>query len=529
MIENNVITDVCVIGAGLSGLVAALDLSSKYNVTLISKSTAGMNASSYAQGGIAVSFSDDGANVHANDTIYSGDGLCDEEIVRKYVYKAKDAVAWLRQQGVVFNLDKDENLLFTKEGGHSCSRIVHSYDETGKKIMASLQKNVNIAPNIQVYTNVTAIDFVTVDNKVTSLKVLNNEDNSIYSIVARRFVLCSGGASGLYSKSTNPDNSLGDGISMAWRAGCSVANLEFNQFHPTCLYTTSGRPVLISEAVRGEGGILCAASGERFMDKYHPDGELATRDIVSRAMLVEMQRLGVDHLYLDISHKNAKYIKKRFPGLYRNCMSYGLDITKNKIPVLPSSHYSCGGVVVDENSRSSIENLYVVGECAYTGLHGANRLASNSLMECVVSAKNAIKAIEINMPITEQPSERSCAYLNDKINRSDCISSCLETIKKIMWDHVGIIRTVDGLCFAKKQLLAINAEVGDIFEDSQIDADLLELRSASQLALLTVCSAIDRKESRGGHYNLDFQKKEAKYDGRPTIIKKSFKTIYNEG
>lgn len=506
--------DVCIIGSGLSGLTVALNLPQHLKICILTHSSPGMNASSYAQGGVAaVTSADDSADIHAHDTVLSGAGLGIESVIKDFTNNSKKAIDWLNSQGVSFRRNDDGSYSRAKEGGHSRNRILHSSDETGKNIMANLQKNVNKAKNITILSGSSAIDFILAENAITGLIYYSHEYCITRVLQANNFVLATGGASGIYLNSTNPESPCGDGMAMAWRAGCRLANLEFNQFHPTCMSNNSDHPLLISEAVRGEGAILCHEDGQRFMPKYHPLSELATRDIVARAIYAEMKDSGSDCVFLDITHKPAKWLKNRFPAIYRGCLSYGINIAKDRIPVSPASHYSCGGIVVNSSARTDIPNLYAVGEVAYTGFHGANRLASNSLLECVLTAIRA--AEDINQSKQDVRKDIVMPKLESFVLADTFMP--IKQVKKLMWDHVGLVRTTDGLKFAKESLIALQQDY------ASYGAEFYALKNMILMARLTVESALSRKESRGGHYNLDYPKIDRNYDLKPTFVQKSMK------
>jgi L-aspartate oxidase len=398
--------DVLVIGSGAAGLTLALQLDKKLRVALISKSTLKGGASWLAQGGIAAVFDkDDSADAHIEDTLIAGAGLCHQDSVRYVVENGPSAVTWLINQGVDFTLDSDQvHYHLTQEGGHSHRRILHSADATGKAVTSTLVEQVIARENIEIYEHHCAVDLVTQADdagrpRCSGAYLLDIETSEVSLFQAKTVVLASGGASKAYLYTSNPDGASGDGLAMAWRRGCRVANLEFNQFHPTCLYHPKAKSSLITEALRGEGAILKLPDGSRFMDKFHADGELAPRDVVAAAIDFEMKRLGCDSVFLDISHKPAKFITEHFPTVYENCLKFNIDITKEPIPVVPAAHYTCGGVMVDKQGQTDLQSLYAIGETAFTGLHGANRMASNSLLECLVYAQAAAK--DINQSIAE--------------------------------------------------------------------------------------------------------------------------------
>lgn len=509
--------DVCVVGSGLAGLTVALSLPGNLKVCVLSRSQMGMNASSYAQGGIAAVIDEfDSAESHVEDTLISGAGICCANTVKFFIENSSSVISWLEKQGVIFSKNSDGVYSLTREGGHSHSRIVHSFDETGKEIMAVLQQNATKSKNISLLYEFQALDFVMKEGKVQALACADLSVNEYKEIQAKSYVLATGGASGIYLNCSNPDSPHGDGMAIAWRAGCSLANLEFNQFHPTCIYNNADRPFLVSEALRGEGGVLCDSEGNSFMSKYHPKAELATRDVVANSMLSEMKKTGKDYVYLDISHKNAKWLKSRFPAIYRGCKSYGIDITKDKIPVSPASHYSCGGIVVDINCATDIDGIYAVGECAYTGLHGANRLASNSLLECLVAGLTCANSI-VDFGLKREFNSNYVPRGNIECARCDYLSQAKQ-IKKLMWDYVGVVRTYDGMKFAQEQIISIHNDLEEVFNSNYYDADLASLRNLVLISRLTIDFALSRKESRGGHFYQDYPDKSDASFNSPTIM-----------
>ena len=517
MANNTRIFDICIVGSGLSGIATALAIPPNLKVCIIAQGTTGMNASSYAQGGIAVAMTpNDSPQQHANDTILCGCGLSDEDVSSVYTTAAMRAINWLHDYGVDFSKDPSGAYSLTNEGGHSHNRILHSHDETGKNMMAKLQQSLNKASNITQIHDSTVIDLIMNNNEVAGLTFLDLNTYEIKSIAASFFILATGGASGIYLNCTNPEAPCGDGMALAWRAGCRLANLEFNQFHPTCLYNSAERPLLISESLRGEGATLCDAKGNKFMAKYHPDAELATRDIVAKAIFNEIKSSSCPHVYLDITHKNSKWLKNRFPGIYRGCKSYGIDITKSMIPVVPASHYSCGGIVVDSSGKTDVRNLYAVGECSYTGLHGANRLASNSLLECVVGALNTANAIKTK----SSSSELGFNFSDNRIVQCSFgdLFSQTKYVKKLMWDYVGLVRTTDGMKYAKDQIILLQQELERSSTSRVFDLDYFALTNLIFLAKMTIDSALSRKESRGVHFYQDYPEQDSIYNARPTLI-----------
>jgi len=505
--------DVLVIGSGAAGLTLALQLDKKLRVALISKSTLKGGASWLAQGGIAAVFDkDDSADAHIEDTLIAGAGLCHQDSVRYVVENGPSAVTWLINQGVDFTLDSDQvHYHLTQEGGHSHRRILHSADATGKAVTSTLVEQVIARENIDIYEHHCAVDLVTQTDdagkpRCSGAYLLDIETSEVSLFQAKTVVLASGGASKAYLYTSNPDGASGDGLAMAWRRGCRVANLEFNQFHPTCLYHPKAKSSLITEALRGEGAILKLPDGSRFMDKFHADGELAPRDVVARAIDFEMKRLGCDSVFLDISHKPAKFITEHFPTVYENCLKFNIDITKEPIPVVPAAHYTCGGVMVDKQGQTDLKSLYAIGETAFTGLHGANRMASNSLLECLVYAQAAAK--DINQSIAElTPLEPLKDWDESRVSSSDedvVISHNWDELRRFMWDYVGIVRTDKRLQRAQHRINLLRKEIQEYYSNYKVGRDLLELRNLVTVAELIISCALQRKESRGLHYTLDY-------------------------
>ncbi|MDG1693773.1 MAG: L-aspartate oxidase [Porticoccaceae bacterium] len=513
MIKNN-FYDVLVIGSGAAGLTLALQLDQKLNVALISKSTLKGGASWLAQGGIAAVFDkDDSAEAHVKDTLIAGAGLCHEDSVRYVVENGPSAVKWLIEQGVDFTLDSDQvHYHLTQEGGHSHRRILHSADATGKAVTTTLVDQVIARENIHIYEHHCAVDLVTqADSDSRKIRcsgayLLDIKSSKVSLFQAKTVVLASGGASKAYLYTSNPDGASGDGLAMAWRRGCRVANLEFNQFHPTCLYHSKAKSSLITEALRGEGAVLKLPDGSQFMQKFHNDGELAPRDVVARAIDFEMKRLGCDCVYLDISHKPADFITEHFPTVYETCLEFNIDITKEPIPVVPAAHYTCGGVVVDKQGQTDLKNLYAIGETAFTGLHGANRMASNSLLECLVYAQAAAQDINANITQINTPNLIP-DWDESKVNSSDedvVISHNWDELRRFMWDYVGIVRTDKRLERAHHRIKLLLNEIQDYYSNYKISRDLLELRNLAMVSELIIRCAQQRKESRGLHYTVDY-------------------------
>jgi L-aspartate oxidase len=506
--------DVLIIGSGAAGLTVALQLDPSLRVALISKATLQGGASWLAQGGIAaVIDKDDSAEAHIADTLAAGAGLCHEDAVRFVVENGPKAVHWLIDSGVDFTKEEgDESYHLTQEGGHSHRRILHTADATGKEITSTLVERALAAENVQIFEHHCAVDLVTQADRssrkirCTGAYILDIESGDVELLQAKSVVLASGGASKTYLYTSNPDGASGDGIAMAWRRGCRVGNLEFNQFHPTCLYHPKAKSFLITEALRGEGAILKLPDGTPFMQNFHADAELAPRDVVARAIDHEMKRLGSDCLYLDISHKPADFIIEHFPTVYKRCLEFGIDITTTPIPIVPAAHYTCGGIVVNTKGQTDLRNLYAIGESAFTGLHGANRMASNSLLECLVYAQAAASEINhlndnISQPDFVRPWDESQVEYSDE---NVVISHNWDELRRFMWDYVGIVRTDKRLQRAQHRIHLLQKEIQEYYSNYKVGRDLLELRNLATVAELIIRCALQRKESRGLHYTLDY-------------------------
>ena len=507
--------DVLIIGSGAAGLSLALKLADHCNVIVLSKSEPTEGATRYAQGGIAAVFDEsDSIDSHVRDTVDAGAGLCDENVVRFTAERGKACMQWLIKFGMPFDTetssDGETRYHLTREGGHSHRRILHSADATGQAVQVTLTEAVNQHPNIHLFERYNAIDLIkskSDSKRCIGAYVWSRNHEHVEVIRCRFAALASGGASKVYQYTSNPDVSSGDGIALAWRAGCRVANMEFNQFHPTCLFHPEARNFLITEALRGEGAYLCHEDGSKFMQKFDPRADLAPRDIVARAIDFEMKRLGADCMYLNISHKPADFIVKHFPNIYRKCRSLGIDITRQPIPVVPAAHYSCGGVMTDLNAKTDLDNVYAVGEVAYTGLHGANRMASNSLLECIVFAHAAADHIKMQLVDTATIDDVIPPWDESRVTNSDeevIIQHNWHELRLFMWDYVGIVRTNKRLERAMRRIQLLEQEIDEYYANFKISNNLLELRNLVTVAELIVRCAIERKESRGLHYNVDY-------------------------
>lgn len=518
--------DVLVIGSGAAGLTLALSLAKKARVALLSKSAANEGSTWFAQGGIAAVLDDqDTIDAHVADTLIAGSGLCHEDAVRFTVERSKGAIDWLIQQGVKFTKESGkEDYHLTREGGHSHRRIIHSADATGQAVHSTLLERTNQESSLEIFEHHVAVNLITqADNdsrklRCTGAYALSHEDDHVHVFQAKVVVLATGGASKVYLYTSNPDSASGDGIAMAWRAGCRVANMEFNQFHPTCLYHPKAKTFLITEALRGEGAYLRLPNGERFMPRFDERAELAPRDIVARAIDHEIKRLGCECVYLDISHKSPEFISEHFPTVKARCLEFGIDITKEPIPVVPAAHYTCGGVVVDHDGQTDLLHLYAIGETSFTGLHGANRMASNSLLECIVYAQSAAEHILAKLDRIAEP-DVSPQWDESRVTNSDedvVISHNWEELRRFMWDYVGIVRTHKRLERATHRINLLKKEIAEYYSNYKISSDLIELRNLATVAELIIHSAIDRKESRGLHFSLDYPTKSS--IARDTIL-----------
>ena len=510
-------TDILIIGAGAAGMTAAIELSNQFKVTLITKNSLIDSSTWYAQGGIAaVIDGNDSIEDHLRDTLIAGDGLCDEEAVRECVSHGKESIDWLSNLGARFTKDNAKNFHLTQEGGHSKRRVVHAEDATGKEVSSSLAEMVKKIKNIQILENHICVDLITNRGSCIGAYVLDIASNEVKSFNSGSTILATGGASKIYLYTSNPDGSSGDGIGLAWRAGCRVENLEFNQFHPTCLFHPEAKSFLISEALRGEGAHLKNDQDQRFMSKYDSRLELAPRDIVARSIDKEMKVTGADNVFLDISHRKEKEIKSEFPNIYLQCKEFGFDITKEPIPVVPAAHYTCGGIKVSLDSQTDIKSLYAIGEVSSTGLHGANRMASNSLLECVVFAKKASEHILRNHKENKKTIPEWDISRVTETQEAVIVRHNWDEIRRLMWDYVGIVRSNNLLKRAEIAMKIINQEVNYFYGKYLISSDLIELRNLALVANLTIKSALKRKESRGLHYSSDYP--EPLKNARPTVL-----------
>jgi L-aspartate oxidase len=511
--------DFVIIGSGIAGLSLALNVAQCGSVALVTKRSVGESSTAWAQGGVAaVTSAEDSFDLHLKDTLIAGAGLCNEQVVRTIVTEGPAAIRDLIKWGVNFDErileDGHRELDLTREAGHSKRRVLHYHDTTGREIEQRLLAAVGATANVTVLPNHMAVDLITTgklgfttEDRVVGVYILDEGAGAVKSLRSDRVILATGGCGKVYLYTTNPNIATGDGVAMAWRAGAAIANMEFIQFHPTCLFHPEARSFLITEAVRGEGGILVDANGREFMTKYHRLGALAPRDIVARAIDAEMKRTGAPCMYLDITRKAAAFIKERFPHIYETCLGLGIDITIRPIPIVPAAHYQCGGVRTDIDGATTLRGLFAVGEVACTGLHGANRLASNSLLEAVVLAKRCAAALlrpkyskyhqQVQLP------EWRPGHAQD-VDELVVIYHNWDEIRRLMWDYVGIVRTSKRLQRASTRLRNLQREIQEFYWDFNLSTDLLELRNLCTVASLIVDSALSRKESRGLHFTLDY-------------------------
>ncbi len=528
--------DFLVLGSGIAGLFYALKVAPHGRVAIVTKKNRAESNTNYAQGGIAaVTSKEDSFELHVRDTLQAGAGLCREPVVRAIVQDGPARIAELIELGMQFSereIPRSQGareLDLGREGGHSKRRILHAKDITGREIERALLAAVAGQPHIEIFENHLAIDLISShklgyagDNRCLGAYVLDKTTGGVETFAAPATLLATGGCGKVYLYTTNPDIATGDGVAMAYRAGAAVANMEFIQFHPTCLYHPKAKSFLVSEAVRGEGGVLKSIEGVEFMDKHHPLKSLAPRDIVARAIDSEMKKSGADYVLLDITHKPARFLMERFPNIYQTCLGYGIDITKEPIPVVPAAHYQCGGVVTNVDGETEIRGLYAIGEVACTGLHGANRLASNSLLEALVCAHRAAQRVIADRPPVVD--HKLPAWQSGNVPNPDemvVVSHNWDEIRRAMWDYVGIVRTNKRLQRAQKRIANLQEEIQDYYWDFIVTSDLLELRNIATVAEIIIASALSRPESRGLHYNLDYPKPNPEWAQRDTVLRKS--------
>lgn len=531
------IHDVLIIGSGAAGLTLALNLPESMKIAVLSKDVLTEGSTFYAQGGIsAVLDKTDSFESHIEDTLNSGAGLCIEDVVYDVVKKGPEAIEWLLKTGVPFtrednnSIDGSAGLHLTREGGHSNRRVAHAEDASGKAIETTLVSEIKRRKNIDLYEHHIAVDLITTrklqqrHNRCVGAYVLDKKTEKVKTFQSDYTILATGGASKVYLYTSNPDGASGDGIAMGWRAGCRVANMEFMQFHPTCLYHPHAKSHLITEAVRGEGGKLLLPDGTRFMPQYDPRAELAPRDIVARTIDHEMKRLGIDSVFLDISHKPKDFITKHFPNVYSMCQEFGYDMSKEPVPVVPAAHYTCGGIMVDKSGHTDLDGLYAIGETTFTGLHGANRMASNSLLECIVYGQAAAKEISRRFDSGEFNNSNNFIipdWDESRVTDSDervVINHNWDEIRRFMWDYVGIVRTSKRLQRARNRIEMLLSEIDEYYSNFRITSDLIELRNLAEVARLIIRSAQSRKESRGLHYTLDYPEPDPKFAKMNTIL-----------
>ena len=531
--------DYIVIGSGIAGLTFALKVAGYGRVAVVTKKNLSEANTQYAQGGIAaVTKPTDSIDLHVADTLRAGAGLCREDVVRSVIEEGPDRVQELIELGMDFtreetiSADGERVYSLGKEGGHSKRRVLHTKDATGREVMRALLAALERAPNVSVFEDHFAIDLITTakledntENRCVGAYVLNRVNGVVETFSAPHVVLATGGSGKVYLYTTNPDIATGDGVAMAYRAGVPIANMEFTQFHPTCLYHPQAKSFLVSEALRGEGAVLKDLAGNEFMDSAHPMGNLAPRDIVARAIDSEMKRSGAGHMHLDITHKSAPFIMDRFPNIYRTCLEFGIDITKEPIPVVPAAHYQCGGVKTDVDGRTELPGLYAVGEVASTGLHGANRLASNSLLEGLVCAHRAAMSVladrqpEVGVAMPKWHSGQA-----EDPDELVVVSHNWDEVRRCMWDYVSIVRTRKRLLRGQSRIENLRDEIRQYYWDFKVTADLLELRNIAQVAELIIACALQRPESRGLHFNLDCPGLDETWAQRETIVQREIST-----
>lgn len=509
--------DVIIVGSGGAGLSLALSLPKNINIAVLAKDQLTEASTYYAQGGVAAVLDKaDSAEQHIQDTLIAGAGLCQLDAVTHCVENGRNAVDFLLSHDVAFTMDEDNQLHLTREGGHSQRRIIHHKDATGASISSTLTEKIKQQSHITIFEHLAAIDLITKkklgmsgDNRVLGLYALDLKTKEVYTFASQFVALACGGASKAYLYTSNPDIATGDGMAMAWRAGCRVANMEFNQFHPTCLFHPKARSFLMTEALRGEGAYLRLPDGERFMKRFDDRAELAPRDIVARAIDFEIKRLGIRHVWLDITHKDADFVREHFPMLNKSLTALGIDMTKEKIPVVPAAHYTCGGVMVNEHSETDLAGLYAIGETSYTGLHGANRLASNSLLECFVYGMSAAKHITSVITSNQQKPVMTDLPTWDVSQVRDpdedvVILQNWDELRHTMWNYVGIVRSNKRLERALNRIALLKHEIESYYQDYTISKNLIELRNLVAVSEMIVRSALSRTESRGLHYNTDY-------------------------
>ncbi|MDE2234624.1 MAG: L-aspartate oxidase [Gammaproteobacteria bacterium] len=524
--------DTLIIGSGAAGLTLALSLPEHFHIAVVSKGALSEGSTLYAQGGISAALDKtDSTESHVEDTLNAGAGLCLPAAVRYVVEHGPASIRWLISQGVKFTRENgskpDGGYHLTREGGHSHRRVVHVDDVTGREIQTTLENAVRNRSNVTLLEQHIAVDLINTtklglaESHCCGAYLLNRHTQHVRTVGASHVILATGGANKVYLYTTNPDSSSGDGIAMAWRAGCRIANMEFMQFHPTCLFHPAAKSFLISEAVRGEGGKLLLPDGSRFMQRFDKRAELAPRDIVARAIDHEMKRLGSDHVLLDISHKPKDFIQEHFPMIYARCLHYGFDMAKGPIPVVPAAHYTCGGVMTDLHGRTDLPGLYAIGETAYTGLHGANRMASNSLLECIVMGSAAAQDIAENHGMARSASLKLPPWDESRVTNSDeevVVSHNWSELRHFMWDYVGIVRTNKRLKRALSRADLLLHEIEEYYGNFRVTSDLIELRNLAQVAKLIICSAMQRKESRGLHYTLDYPEMDDRIAPQSTVL-----------
>lgn len=528
--------DVLIIGSGAAGLSLALRIDPAMQVAVLSKGRLDAGSTAWAQGGIsAVIDEGDSIDQHMADTIDAGVGLCDEEAVYHTVVQGKEMISWLTDLGIKFTREKGADgksyLHLTREGGHTQRRVVHAADATGWAIQNALIRTACAKEHIRVFEQYITIDLITTHklsgalgtetrNRCVGAYVLNTDNQRVETFRARYVVLATGGANKVYLYTSNPDGSSGDGIAMAWRAGCRVANMEFMQFHPTCLYHPSAKSYLITESVRGEGGRLLLPDGSEFMHEFDSRGVLAPRDIVARAIDHKMKRLGIDCVYLDISHKPRAFVQQHFPNVYARCLKLGYDMSREPVPVVPAAHYTCGGVMTDLKGQTDVSNLYAIGETTHTGLHGANRMASNSLLECLVFANATSQEINTGSPQDTQDWDIP-PWDESRVTEPDeeiVVAHNWDELRRFMWDYVGIVRTTKRLQRAKRRVDLLISEIDEYYSNFRVSSDLIELRNITLVADIIIKSALSRKESRGLHYTLDYPATNPELERTDTIL-----------